>query len=128
MYNDFLQLKSLEGELKISHKKKEFGISVSTKELVYQKPHVNYYIKLEDIVSIIPYETVGKPVRFVSSRSSGNEIANMSIGQNHYRIYTRKAVMHSRSGIFEMGATEFVLPIAKDLLTHAACYGRLNTI
>ncbi|WP_199614352.1 hypothetical protein [Paenibacillus alkalitolerans] len=127
MYNDFLQLKSLEGELKLSHKKNDFGLTVSTKELVYQKPHVNYYIKLEDIVSIIPYETVGRPVRIVASRNSNNEIVNMNIGQDRYRIFTKGATMHSRSGIFRMGPTEFVLPVLAELLHFIAHYGQLKT-
>jgi hypothetical protein len=125
---DFIQLKSLEGELKLSHKKSDFGITVSTKELVYQKPHLNYYIMLEDIVSIVPYETVGKPVRFVHSRHANNEIMNLSVGQNHYRIRAHGATMHSRSGLFRLGPTEFVLPIADELLRSIAQYGRLSSI
>jgi hypothetical protein len=123
-----MQIKSLEGELKLSHKKKDFGLTVSTKELVYQKPHVNYIIRLEDILSILPYESVGRPVRFIARRHANHEITNMGIGRDHYRISTNGATMHSRSGLFRLGPMEFVLPVRPELLQYIALYGQLSAI
>lgn len=56
MNDNFISIKTLDGDLKHSHKKHDFGLTVSTKELVFQKPHVNYHIRLEDIISITPFE------------------------------------------------------------------------
>lgn len=126
--NDLMQIKSLEGELKLSHKKKDYGLTVSTKELVYQKPHMNYIIKLEHIVSMIPYETKGRPVQFVARRHASNEITMMGIGEDHYRIRTLGATVHSRSGLFELGPTEFILPVRPELLHYIALYGQMNSI
>jgi len=42
MHHDFIQIKSLNGELKISHKMSNIGLTVTTEELVIQKPHLNY--------------------------------------------------------------------------------------
>ncbi len=127
MYNDFLQIKSLEGELKLSHKKRDFGITVSTKELVYQKPHVNYVIRLDRIVTITPFQDAATPGGRRGWKGIPTyELSGLAIGKDHYRIYASEAVMHSRSGIYTLGATEFILPMARDLLQAVARYGQLN--
>jgi hypothetical protein len=127
MNENFIQIKSIQGDLKISHKKRDFGITVSTKELVYQKSNANYHFKLEDIISIMPYDTSDvKAITFHNRRSSGNEIINMSIGIPHYRFYVQRAVLHNRSGIYQLGAAQFILPILKDLLLVVSKYAGLN--
>ena len=129
MSEHFIQIKSLEGDLKISHKKSEFGITVSTKELVYQKPHANYFVKLENITSIVPFDTSDfKAITFHNRRSSGNEIINMSYGIPHYRFYVQDASLHNRSGIFQMGNAQFILPILNELLVVISKYAGLNEI
>jgi hypothetical protein len=128
MYSDFLQIKSLEGELKISHKKRDFGITVSTKELVYQKPHVNYFIRLEDIVTVTPFEIGNEPqARRKLKGVPTYELNGLAITDHHHRIYTLYAVMHSRSGMYTLGPTEFILPILPDLLRTIARYGQMKT-
>jgi hypothetical protein len=125
----FIRIHSLEGDLKISHKKGEFGITVSTKELVYQKPHANYFIKLEHILSIVPFDSSGfKAITFHNRRSSGSEIINLSYGIPHYRFYVQDASLHNRSGIYQMGNAQFVLPILPDLLLVISKYAGLNEI
>ncbi len=131
MNENFIKIHSLSGELKFSHKKKDLGITVSTDELVLQKPHVNYHIRLEKIVGIVPFDTKQfqkKKVSIVSQRSSGNEIANMQTGAQHYRIYAEAAVMHNRSGVFELGPTEFIMPIVSKLLGMIAKYGKMEQL
>ncbi|SFL81269.1 hypothetical protein SAMN03159341_11066 [Paenibacillus sp. 1_12] len=129
MNKDFIQIKSLQGDLKISHKKRDFGITVSTEELVYQKPHVNYYFKLEHITGIIPYDTTEtKKITFQNRRNSGSEIITMSHGIPHYRIYVSQAYVHNRSGIFQLGSAQFILPIISDLLKAISKYAGLNGI
>ena len=97
MYSDFIQIKSLAGELKISHKRQNFGITISTEECVMQKPHVSYYFLLKDIISIYPYEK--------SAELRG-----------HYRVHVRQLIVHNRSGIFTLHATELIVPIIPKLL------------
>lgn len=126
---DFIRIKWLDGELKIAHRYREVGITVSTREFVLQKPHVNYHVKLEDIVSILPFDEVrGKPMRIVRSGANSDEVTSYSAGAKHYRVCVHRAVMHNRSGIFEMGAMDFVLPIHNELLQAIVRYGELNRI
>ncbi|MFD0679846.1 MULTISPECIES: hypothetical protein [unclassified Paenibacillus] len=129
MNENFIAIKTYQGELKLSHKKGDFGITVSTKELIYQKPHANYHIKLEDIISIVPFDNSNvKAITFHNRRSSGEEIIKMSSGSSHYRIYVRSVVLHNRSGIFAMGTAQFILPIHNELLMAISKYGGLSAV
>lgn len=126
---DFIGIKSLEGELKFSHKQSEIGMIVSTKEFVLQKPHANYHVRLEDIVSIVPFDGAGlKRLTLVNRSRSGDQITSVSAGSEHYRIHVSKAVLHNRSGIFSLGAMEFVLSVHNELLSAIAEYGELRPI
>ncbi len=127
---NFIRIKALEGELKLSHKKRDFGLTVSTKELIYQKPHANYHIRLEDIISITPFELpVGtKPMRIKRESSSVSETVNMQTGMQHYRIHVKDAVVHNRSGMFSLGTAQFILPVLNDLLLAISKYGGLDAV
>ena len=130
MNENFLKIKTFEGDLKLSHKKRDFGLTVSTRELIFQKPHVNYHIKLEDIISITPFEfPVGsRPIRLSSSNSFGMETVKVQTGMQHYRLYVRESVLHNRSGIFHLGSAQFILPILNDLLLAISKYGGLDAV
>lgn len=122
----FIQIKTLEGELKISHKKGDFGLTLSTKELVYQKPHANYHIKLEDIISITPFEPpIGaRPIMF----NNGSETVNFHANMQHYRLYVKQAVLHNRSGIFKLNMAQLILSVISDLLHGISKYAGLDAI
>ena len=125
MSPDFIKLKPLAGELKLSHKKTNFGITVSTKEVVLHKPHVNYYMNLEDIVSITPFETKGfTQLRFVSKQSSGHEVVQAGDGTPHYNVFAKQVTIHNRSGMFQLGAMRFVIPIRHELMKAIGQLGR----
>lgn len=128
MKSDFIRIKALEGELKWYHKRKDLAATVSTKEFVLQKPHVNYHIMLEDIISIVPYEEArAKRVPFVNRKASGNEVTYLTSGRQQYRFHVRKAVMHNRSGIMAMGPAVFIIPVINELLQAIAEYGGMNS-
>ncbi|MEC0231479.1 hypothetical protein [Paenibacillus alba] len=117
MNSDFLQIKSLEGDLKMSHKTKDFGLSVSTKELILHKPHVNYYIKLEHIISILPYDKRAlKAITFVNYRAANQESIHSVPGSEYFRIYVQALILHNRSGLFEHGPTDLIIPIHPTML------------
>lgn len=130
MNENFIKIKALDGDLKLSHKKRDFGLTVSTKELIFQKPHANYHIKLEDIISITPFELPAgsRPIRLSTSKSMGSETVNVQSGMQHYRLYVREAVLHNRSGIFQLSAAQFILPILHDLVMAISKYSGLKAI
>lgn len=125
MNPDFLKLKPLEGELKLSHKKRHFGITVSTKELVLHKPHVNYYLRLEDIVSITPFNAQGfQQMRIVNRQSACREVVESSDGVPRYNVFVKSATQHSRSRLMTLGMTRFVVPIHHELMKVIGQFGR----
>lgn len=129
MNDNFIHIKSMDGDLKLVHKKRDFGITISTKELVFQKPHVNYHLKLEDIVSIIPFDTAElKAITFNNRRHSGSELMNMSSGMPHYKIHVQRAILHNRSGIFPLSSAQFILPIHHELLLAISKYSGLSAV
>lgn len=129
MSRDFIRIKSLEGELKLAHKVQEMGMTVSTREFVLQKPHVNYHVRLSDIISIVPYEPPAVR-KLTVTREGGNvrEITTYRPSSKHYRIRVSEATLHNRSGIFPIGHMQFVLPIHRELLPVIAEYGGLMPI
>lgn len=129
MNRDFMRIKSLEGELKYAHKRMEVGLTVSTHEFVLQKPHVNYHVKLEDIISIVPYESMAlKKMTIVNQSTAGDEVRSVAVGAKHYRVHVKQAIIHNRSGIHQQGAMEFVMSIAHELLSAIAEYSGLRKI
>lgn len=113
MNRDFMPIIAMDGELVISIKKAEYGITVFSKELVYHKPHVNYYMKLADITGIIPFETREAHKVAVGQGYHASEYVSLIRGDSSYSLYVRGALMHNRSGLFTMGAMQFVLPVPK---------------
>jgi hypothetical protein len=126
---DFIQIKSLEGELKLSHKKFDYGLTVSTKELVLQKPHVNYIIKLEDIFSISPFDGPAAKTMTFHQSWAGNQLTyGGSVTNPLYKMYVLQAVIHNRSGIHNIQATEFIIPIHDTLLEAISKYSGLGAV
>lgn len=130
MYRDFIAIKHLQGELKISHKKGDFGLTVTDKEFVLQRPHLNVHVKLEDIVSIVPAAAADRNSRmqFENKRGANMETVRTEASVPHYRIHARKAFMHNRSGIMTLNGLQLVIPVPDDLLKAMAEYGGLTGI
>lgn len=129
MFGDFIQIKSLQGELKISHKLRQLGVTVSTEEIVIQKPHINYHIPLDQIISITPYDRMIRDYSYVNRTDEQEEVTRIDGGSSkYYKILSSRSVMHNRSGIFEMEKMEFVLPLHPDLLATITRVGNLVSI
>jgi hypothetical protein len=127
---DFIQLRALEGELKVSQKKREYGLTVSTREIVFHKPHVNYVIRYDDIVSIMPFRAEGRRTRVSVRNPSGSavEYATPRADADQYRLYASRVTVHNRSGLRVMGAMQFVLPIPPKLMAVIAEFSGLDRI
>lgn len=129
MHQNFMKIKNLLGELKWSHKNHGMGLTVSTKEVVLQKPHINYHILLEDIISIVPYEPINKAsIRLEREQGIQQEITKLRVGGDQYRFFVRKATVHNRSGQFTMGSLDFILPVHHKLLQAIVDYSNMDQI
>ncbi|RXT05862.1 hypothetical protein [Ammoniphilus sp. CFH 90114] len=127
MNTDFIRVKSLEGELKLSQMKSQFGCSITTKELIFLKPHHSYQIQLADIISMIPHQLHGKPLTF-SPQASKEEKVVASFGNNYYKISVEKVKIYNRSGTFERGKMDFIVPLSQKMLEHVAQYSSMTVL
>lgn len=130
MSSDFIAIKRLQGELKIAHKKGDFGLTVTDREFVVQRPHLNIHVLLEDIVSIVPADVAdaGGRMRFDNERGARRETVRADASLPHYRIHVRKAHMHNRSGNMTLSGLQLVIPVLDELLQAMAKHGGLLAI
>jgi|HigsolmetaAR204D_1030405.scaffolds.fasta_scaffold00352_5 hypothetical protein len=128
MHRDFIQIRALQGELKISHKLRDLGITVTTKELVIQKPHLNYHIPLDHIIAIVPYDRSPRDLRYVNQRDSRTEVVQLGSGMNVYKLHVESVLMHSRSGLQRLGRMEFVMPLRDEVLELIGLFAELSMI
>jgi hypothetical protein len=125
---DFIQIKSLQGELKIAHKLRDLGLTVSTEEFVIQKPHVNYHILLDNIVSIVPYESEIRDYQYVNRRDNDEEVTRPQAGLHLFKVHVTATTMHNRSGIFPLQQMDFIIPIHEDILSAIGRYSEMKAI
>jgi hypothetical protein len=119
----------MEGELKLSHKKRGYGLTVTTKELIVQKPHINYYLLLADILSIVPAQPYGlKPLRHVPDWTEHAGLVSVAPGSRHYRLMLRCATVHNRSGIHQIRSCDFILPIDDRMLQAIVDWSKLDCL
>jgi hypothetical protein len=124
MNGDFIRLKHLEGELKLTQMNKNLGCSVTSKELVFQKPHMTYHLFLHDILSMVPITLDTKPITF---RHQG-ELIRSEFGSDYYKLVVKWARIVTRSGVVERENMEFIVPLSNKMLQYIAQYSGLVAI
>lgn len=124
MNSDFIRLKQYEGELKFTQMNNHLGCSVTSKELVFLKPHFTYHLFLHDIISIVPV-TLDTPE--VTIRR-GSEVIRSTFGSAYYQLRVKWARIVSRSGIAERENVEFIVPLSDKMLSYIEKYSGLTVI
>jgi hypothetical protein len=81
--NDFIPFKRLAGDLLISQRKNHYRMTLTTKELIFQKAHMTYYLLLDDLLGIFPAHLHQMAV----SKSNRNQYYQLKIHELH--IITR---------------------------------------
>jgi len=124
MNSDFIRLKNLEGDLKLTQMNSSLGCSVTSKELVFQKPHTTYHLFLHDIISMVPITLDKATVTFKHQA----ETIRASFGDNYYKISVKWARVVTRSGIVEREDAEFIVPLSSKMLQYISKYSGLVVI
>ncbi|WP_400162833.1 hypothetical protein ACAF76_005160 [Brevibacillus sp. TJ4] len=124
MNNDFIRLKQLEGELKLTQMNKDLGCSVTSKELVFFKPHMTYHLFLHDIISVVPATRESFPVAYLHR---GQE-ARPFFSADSYKLVAKWVRIVSRSGIVERENMEFIVPLSDKMLSYISQYSGLMVI
>ncbi|WP_124728068.1 hypothetical protein [Staphylospora marina] len=103
--SQFIPVKRLAGELIVSRKRGIFGLTLTTRELVFQKPNLSYHLMLEDIIGILPFTSI----RF-SGLTEENGPGIRPFGKPVKITATRLVVIH-RGGATEKRMTDLVIPM-----------------
>ncbi|MFE1628337.1 hypothetical protein ACFLFF_16420 [Brevibacillus reuszeri] len=124
MNSNFIRLKNMEGELKFTQMNNSLGCTVTSKELVFFKPHMTYHLFLHDIVSMVPIKLNAAPVSFRQQ----SETIQASFGSDYYKLNVKWVRLISRSGIVEKENMEFIVPLSSKLLSYISQYSGLVVI
>jgi len=122
--SDFIRLKQLEGELKLTQMNKSFGCSVTSKELVFFKPHLTYHLFLRDIISMVPATKEELPAVY---RHHGPKPGSF-FSADLYRLTAKWVRIVSRSGIVEREDMEFIVPLSAKMLSYISEYSGMVAI
>lgn len=124
MNSDFIRLKNLEGELKLTQMNRSLGCSVTSKELVFFKPHMTYHLFLQDIISMVPVTLDSNHITFRHK----HELIRSEFGSKYYKLAVKWARVVTRSGIVERENVEFIVPLSSKMLQYIAQYSGLVVI
>ncbi|WP_044642178.1 hypothetical protein [Risungbinella massiliensis] len=89
---DLIPYKRLAGELLISQRKSQYRVTLTTKEFLFQKPHMSYYLLLDDLLGIHPSNIHG------------------SHRQRLYQLTANELIVITQSGFHSQSPAKLVLP------------------
>ncbi|MBA4543639.1 MULTISPECIES: hypothetical protein [Thermoactinomyces] len=106
-HSDFIPIKGLAGHLLFSQTKKNWKATLTTREMVFQKPHLSYYILLSDIIGLMPYSLpqmnqMHKPEWPIEIERHGKQ---------YYKLSVARLNIINRHGVHSIGATDLVVPM-----------------
>lgn len=113
--SNFIQIKQLEGDLLVSLRQHQLGCTLTTKEIILQKPHVTYHIFLADILGIIPSSTKRQPLHLEWFQEMG---IHPSFRNPCYRITVKKLCLINRSGRYDKYGTDLLIPLPDRFIQH----------
>lgn len=113
--SNFIPVKRLAGTLIVSQKRNNLGCTLTTREFVFQKPHMSYHILLDDVIGLIPYPV--KPARLPKNLASEEWIHPRHSNQ-YYKITVRELQVINRQGLFTRGATDIIIPLNDRFIQH----------
>lgn len=113
-YSDFIQVKRLRGELLLSQKRHRWGCTLTTKELIFQKPHVSYHLLLDDIIGMVPF----RPNPRTRGEGWNEQWENPDLSSSTYKITASRLTILRRSGAVRRGQTDLILPLNQRFLRY----------
>jgi len=111
IHSDFIPVKRLAGHLLISQKKNNWGTTLTTKELVFQKPHLSYHILLDDVIGIVPIDKDIFPL------TKEVEQPTTSFARQYYKLTLSGLTIIRRQGILSKGPTDLIIPLNQRILS-----------
>lgn len=94
---DFIPYRRLAGDLLISQRRTYYRVTLTTKELVFQKPHMTYYLLLDDLLGLYPSN-----MRLEGKKTTSHRLYQLKV--NELQVITR-------SGLHSQAPATLMLPI-----------------
>ncbi|TCS95093.1 hypothetical protein [Hazenella coriacea] len=108
----FIPFKNFAGELLISQRRGNLRYTLTTKELVFQKPHTSYHIFLSDVIGLIPIQ----PHSMIPCSSHGDPWVAPNFYSQIYKISAQKLQIINRQGLHTLEDTDLLLPLNQRLI------------
>lgn len=123
--SQFIHVKSLEGELLYTQKRKRLGCTLTTKELIIQQPHTTYHMLLDDIIGIIPFqlENTSRPIGIVGE----TEIVTR-FPRQYYKVAVRELYVIKRNGILQRNDAHLIVPFNRRFMDKMAEHSGLTVL
>lgn len=122
-YSDFIRVNRIEGELLLSQKRHRLGCTLTTRELIFQKPHTSYQVMLSETLGILPFQ-----LNQTGSTLPWDETGVTPFTHRFYRISASRIFIINRNGRFERGATDLLIPLSDRFIRHIQQYTDLVSI
>lgn len=106
-YSDFIQVKRFRGELLLSQKRNDWGCTLTTEELIFQKPHLSYYLLLDDIIGMVPF----LPKQRTRGKGWIDALDASPFSSPTYKITTSRLTIIRRNGTARRGHTDLIIPL-----------------
>ncbi|SFS45153.1 hypothetical protein [Marininema halotolerans] len=121
----FIKVKPMHGELLVYQRQDQLRYTLTTQELIFQKPHASYQILLTDIIGMIPFELErdAKSLDFLSEVG-----IRPAFSKQYYRISANRVKVINRSGHFERGTTDILLPLNDRFIRHLSAHTDFTTL
>lgn len=117
--SQFIRVKSLEGELLFSQRRRQLGCTITTKELIIQQPHTTYHMLLKDIIGLVPFQ-LNNPRRRIGMVGETELITHFQ--KDYYKISVRNLYVINRHGVHERSNTDLIVPLNERFIQKFAEY------
>ncbi len=122
-YTNFIPIKQMIGYLVVSQKRNDWEATLTTKEFIFQKPHLSYHILLSDVIGMTPYE-----LEEIDPACNPPHIMQTKHTHNYYKLTAGKLFLINRHGIFVKEATDLIVPFNPRLLHYVEKYTNLTVL
>ncbi|BCU82771.1 hypothetical protein JIR001_25540 [Polycladomyces abyssicola] len=124
-HSNFINIKKMEGELLLSQKRYDFGCTITTKELIFQKPHTSYHVLLENILGMVPFRLTAYRQ---TKEKAGDTIVNADFSTQYYKITVKQLRVINRNGKYDRGATDLIVPLDERFIRFVERYAGFTTL
>jgi hypothetical protein len=123
--NDLIQVKELLGELKLSQKRRGYGVTITTKEIIFQRPYLSYHVLFKDVISL---HSISSPPKNIKFEVDPITTVSTTFGSEYYKLVASKVTVYSKNGSSEQVDTEFLVSLSDHFIQYFSKFSNLTAI